>query len=105
MSNATTVYCYDRYAAHKRFGAAAFASLLLGAGALLAAGQAEAATKLERLPSVHVTGKVVKVVKLPTVVVVGRRAPDAAVLAAAEEKTARPQEFKRVAYVVPAVQY
>jgi len=103
MSNATTVYCYDRYAAYKRFGAVAFASLLLGAGALLAAGQAEAAPmKLERLPSVVVIGKAVKVAKLPIVVVEGRRAPDAPVLAAAEGKAG---QLKRVAYVVPAVQY
>ena len=102
MSNATTVHCYDRYAAHKRFGAMALASLLLGAGALLAAGQAEAApVKVERLPSVVVTGKAVKAVKLPTVVVEGRRAPDAAMLAAAEDKAA---QFRRVTFVVPAIQ-
>lgn len=103
MSNATTVYCYDRHAALKRFGAVALASLLLGAGALLAASQAEAApAKVERLPRVVVIGKAVKPVQLPTVVVEGRRAPDAPMVAAAEGKS---PQLRRVAYVVPALHY
>ena len=35
----------------------------------------------------------------------GRRSPDTAMMAAAEEKATRPQEIRRVSYVVPAFRY
>ena len=93
----STVYCYDRFATHKRFATAAFALLAAGA-ALLIATPSEAATKIERLPTVVVTGKAFKLVRLPTVVVEGRsqRAP----VMAAEEP--REPEMKRVAFIQPA---
>ncbi|WP_077037686.1 hypothetical protein [Pelomonas sp. KK5] len=101
MNATTTVYCYDRYATHKRL-AALSGLILLGAAALLGAGKAEAApVKIERLPTVVIVGKAVKVERLPTVVVEGRRTPDAPVVAATE----RAPELKRVAYVPPAMRY
>jgi hypothetical protein len=93
----STVYCYDRYATYKRFGAAAL--VLMAAGvALTISTPTQAAVTIERLPTVVITGKSVKPVQLPTVVVEGRR-QSSMVVAAAQQQA---PEMKRVAYVQPA---
>ena len=102
----TTVYCYDRFATAKRFGAAG-GLLLLGAGAFLAIGlsqSARAATpRIERLPTVIVTGKAAKADKpeqLPRVVVEGRRQPGVVVASSREAG-----DLKKVAYVPNSAGY
>ena len=65
-----TVYCYDRFATHKRLGAAL---LLLGATALTMTVSASASAPVQQLPRVVVSGKAVTVAQLPRVVVIGKR--------------------------------
>ena len=96
-----TVYCYDRFATLKRLGAAAF--LIFGAGAVLATSlPAHAATKVEVLPRVVVTGKAVRPEVLPRVVVTGRAQPGAVLAQARKQPEGALQQ---VAYVRPAANF
>ena len=99
-TKSTTVYCYDRFAPHKRIGAALM--LVLGAGALWAVSSnanAAVARKVETLPRVVITGKSVKpaaqqVVQLPRVVIEGRRVQEPPLMALNRAgQDAKPYDF------------
>jgi hypothetical protein len=76
-----TVYCYDRFATHKRFGA----TLALVAGGLLTLHLLAAAATPQRQPAMGISAQAAAaepavaatVTQLPRVVVVGRRATPA----------------------------